>query len=90
MSAGRPEYIMVDGVRTLITAELCRDKVAEFRFEIDNSAMLPDTMGTGRRASSIVQMRRALASQLAIWDAKLYDLTGGAEGNPFGRMLIPT
>lgn len=89
MSGYRPEYIMVSGVRTLITAEICRDKVAELRTQMFDAAMLPDAMGGGRQMVRIDKMRDALAAQLDSWNARLYRMTGGAEGALPGATMIP-
>lgn len=85
----RDMWTLVDGVRTLVTAELCRDKIAELESALDDAALLPDTMGTGRRSVSRGRQREALAARLAVWNARLWRLTGGAEGATLGAVIIP-
>ncbi len=80
----RTEYIMVSGVRTLVTVEIARDRVAELATALDEYALLPDNMGTGKRSVAMGQARAALAGRLAAWNARLYRLSGGAEGAPVG------
>ena len=83
-------YIMVNGVETLITAALCRTKVAELRAKALEAAMTPDTGLTGRRLFKIEKMRDALARQLMIWEQLLYEYSCGAEGSQPGHILTPT
>jgi len=85
----RDMWTLVDGVRTLVTAELCRDRIAELETELNDAALLPDTMGTGRRSVSRGRQREALAARLAVWNHRLYRLTGGAEGSLLGCRITP-
>ena len=90
MTTPRTRYIMVSGTRTLLTADVCRTKVAELRTAQLEAATSPDTMLTGRRLAKIDQMRNALARQLVIWERLLYEYTYGAEGVQPGAISTPT
>lgn len=66
--------------RVVVTADYCRDMIAQIQTELDETAFLPDVMRVGRRNVSSGGQASKLQARLALWESRLYTLTGGTEG----------
>jgi len=86
-----PEYYLDEnGEQQLITIEVARRKVAEIEAALDRAALAPDYMVAGEARVSIGEQAVRLQAALRRWQERLFQLSGGLEGFPASRRIIPT
>lgn len=83
-------YLDEDGHRRLVTLEVARQKVAELEAALDRAALAPDYMVAGEARVSIGEQSIRLQAALKRWQQRLFTLSGGLEGHPAARRIIPT